>query len=207
MQVNGLMGGVYKISVWITKFAYLNLLWILFTLFGLIIFGFFPASVSTFAVVRKWLKCKGEFSLFHFFFSYYKKEFIKSNLLGIILLGIAFILYVDMKFILQNHTGFWGVVSSITVLAIILFIFMVLYVFPVYVTYQISVIKIIQNSFLYMFVNPKVTFIMIAALITLFLGGMYFPGATFIFGGSLYSFCIMWYADQAFVHVQQKNTS
>ncbi|MBU7591279.1 YesL family protein [Metabacillus halosaccharovorans] len=207
MQGNGLMSGFYKISGWISRFAYLNMLWIISSLLGLIIFGLFPATVSTFAVLREWIKEKDQVSVFHSFFTHYKKEFIKSNLLGIILSIIGFILYVDLKFIFHNHNGGWLIISSITVLVCIMFILMVLYVFPVYVTYQLSVFKIIQNSFLYMFVNPRVTIMMVAASITFYCAGLYFPGTTLIFGVSLYSFCIMWYSNRAFIGVQQKKDS
>lgn len=51
----GTVGGIYHISNWIMRLAYVNFLWILFTLAGFIVFGFFPATIATFAVVRKWI--------------------------------------------------------------------------------------------------------------------------------------------------------
>ncbi len=49
------MSALNKAFEWITKIAYLNLLWLGFTLLGLIIFGIFPATAATFTVARKWV--------------------------------------------------------------------------------------------------------------------------------------------------------
>lgn len=36
MELNGLMGVLYRFAEWIMRLAYANLLWILFTLTGLV---------------------------------------------------------------------------------------------------------------------------------------------------------------------------
>lgn len=40
-----IMRGLYTVTEWIYRFAIVNLLWILFTIAGLVIFGFFPATL------------------------------------------------------------------------------------------------------------------------------------------------------------------
>lgn len=79
----GIMGGFYRISEWIMRFAYVNILWIAFTLIGLVFLGFFPATASLFAVVRKWIQGNNEVPIFSFFWTNYKSSFLKSNILGI----------------------------------------------------------------------------------------------------------------------------
>ena len=37
--MEGLIGGIYRYSEWIMRLAYINILWILFTLLGLVVFG------------------------------------------------------------------------------------------------------------------------------------------------------------------------
>ena len=54
--MNPTSGFIYNVLEWITRFAYLNLLWILFSLAGGVIFGFFPATIAMFAIAREWLK-------------------------------------------------------------------------------------------------------------------------------------------------------
>jgi uncharacterized membrane protein YesL len=202
--MNGLLSGVYKFSTWITRFAYLNALWMLFSLVGLIIFGFFPATTAMFSIVREWIKGNDEHPIFSNFIQNYKKEFIKSNLLGLILLIIGLILYVNMKFLFLHNTGFWIIINSISVMVTVVYLLMSLYIFPVFVHYDFSLIRIIQNAFLYMLANLKQTIIMVAASVTLYYGTMFFPGVSLVFGSSLYSFCLMYYANRAFNHVDQK---
>jgi uncharacterized membrane protein YesL len=61
------------------KLAYLNLLWIVFSVGGLIVFGSIPASVSLFTIVRKWLINKEtDLPIFHTFFQNYKNEFLNQ---------------------------------------------------------------------------------------------------------------------------------
>ncbi|MDY0409153.1 hypothetical protein [Paracerasibacillus soli] len=39
--MNGFVAGYYRVSVWVTRFAYLNLLWIGFSALGLLFVTFF----------------------------------------------------------------------------------------------------------------------------------------------------------------------
>ncbi len=65
--MSGFIDGYYRFAVWVTKFAYLNLLWIAFSLLGLGLFGLFPATAAMFAVVRKWINGEKDIPVFHVF--------------------------------------------------------------------------------------------------------------------------------------------
>ncbi|WP_163538066.1 DUF624 domain-containing protein [Gracilibacillus sp. YIM 98692] len=205
--MNGLMSGVYKYSLWISRLAFLNVLWVFFSLIGLIIFGFFPATVAMFSIVRDWVKGKDDQPIISTFIKNYRKELIKGNLLGMIILFIGLILIIDIRFLFHNNSGIWMIVNGVTVMVTVIYLLTVLYVFPVFVQYELKLIDNIKNAFFYMLANPKATFMMVAATITLYLGMVYFPAVAFIFGGSLYAFCLMYYANQSFVHVEQKKTT
>lgn len=78
---------------------------------------------------------------------------------------------------------------------------MLLYVFPVYVHYDIKVLQVIKNSFFIMVLYPIITFIMIfMAVIVLYLMFQK-PSSTLFFSGSAISLIIMYFANLAF----QKN--
>src|SRR4051794_15867366 len=78
-----LNGNVYKYCDWIMKFGYLNLLWMLFTLTGLIIFGFMPATISLFTITRAWIRGNTDIPIWSTFLKVYKSEFVKSNKVGL----------------------------------------------------------------------------------------------------------------------------
>ncbi|WP_163536305.1 YesL family protein [Gracilibacillus sp. YIM 98692] len=69
--------------------AYINALWILFTLAGLIVFGFFPATTAMYAVFRKRVMGDESIKVFRLFWSTYRREFIKGNKLGYF--GLSFL--------------------------------------------------------------------------------------------------------------------
>src|SRR5690625_7256835 len=88
-------GGFYKAFDWIYRIAFLNVLWLLFSVVGPIIFGFFPATVAMFSIVRLSI-LQENVPIFHTFWTVYKRESIKSNLLALILSSIAYIFYFDL---------------------------------------------------------------------------------------------------------------
>src|SRR5690625_7993537 len=83
---------------WAFKLFYLNLLWLMFSLLGLGLLGVFPATVSVYTLLRNvMVKCNKNKKLFKTFWMTYKKEFVKSNVLGYTFIVFGSILYIDLK--------------------------------------------------------------------------------------------------------------
>lgn len=100
------MSKFYLLLEWIMWLAYINLLWIVSALFGLIVFGVFPATVAMFTVIRNLLiKDATGKQIFKTFIFTYKREFLKSNAIGIIITAIGYLLYLDFLFV-RNLMGF-----------------------------------------------------------------------------------------------------
>ncbi len=89
MYLGTFSGGIFSFCNWFYRLAYLNILWIGFTLLGAVIFGFFPASVALLSVLRQLLQ-KKEPVIFSAFWGYYKQEFKNSNKIGLIVGIIGF---------------------------------------------------------------------------------------------------------------------
>ena len=98
MEMEGLTGRFLRICEVISRLAYANLLWILFTVLGLGIFGFMPATVALFTVTRKWVMGDRDIPVFKTFWNTYRKEFFKSTLFGVVLFAIGYIIYIDLAF-------------------------------------------------------------------------------------------------------------
>src|SRR5690625_6922967 len=88
-----MMGRVFRWCEGIMRLAYVNLLWILFTILGLGIFGIFPATIALFAVTRKWVMGDRDIPVFSTFWQTFRKEFLKSTLLGWVLFVIGYMIY------------------------------------------------------------------------------------------------------------------
>src|SRR5699024_6009992 len=67
----------HYIATWVFNVAYLNLLWILFSIIGLVFFGLFPVTAAMFAIVRKWVILDvRDFYIFTIFLFFYLYDFL-----------------------------------------------------------------------------------------------------------------------------------
>ncbi|WP_117168744.1 YesL family protein [Paraliobacillus sediminis] len=195
---------LFTLTEWITRFAFLNLLWILFSLIGLLFFGLFPATVAMFTIIRKWLIGQSDLAIFPYFWKTYKREFLKSNLIGLIVVFVALIVYVDLFFMQTN--------SNLTLLLLhiplYLFIFScvltLLYLFPVYVHYDTKLVQTFKNAFLIMLIHPLHNLGMVGGIVIACFILSYIPGLAFFFGGSFIAYMIMGTTYHAFKKTENR---
>jgi len=193
------MSGLYTLTEWITKFAYVNLLWIGFSLLGLVLFGISPSTVAMFAVIRKWLMGESDIPVFQTFWDTYKKEFLRSNGLGLVLAILAIIIYIDL-FYIKIDTSF----QIPLYLIIFTIVITVLYIIPVYVHYEVKFIQLFKNAFFIMLVNPIPNMMMIIGFIAAIFVMKFIPALWFIFGGSITAGIIMASCYVAFQKIEKK---
>ncbi|MFY0762312.1 DUF624 domain-containing protein [Metabacillus dongyingensis] len=176
METNGLIGGFYKFSVLITRFALINVLWLLFNLpivyillsllvsddftslqMGLITiafispFIFFPATTAMYGVVRKWVMGESDIPILRSFLRYYKENY-KRSLLG----GFVFALF-WMSWIL-NYFMFFQQQSKFFIFMFILitafFFTWNAYFLSFTVHFEMKFIASLKNSFMLTVGNP-----------------------------------------------------
>ena len=192
MGLNNFSSSLYKICLVISKLAYVNLLWILFTILGLGVFGLMPATVGLFAVIRKWVMDDKDISIFKTFWHNYRKEFLKSNLLGLILFLIGLTLYID--YIILPTGGLYTVLRIILVTITILYAITLLYIFPIYVHYEWKIRSYLKNSLLLGIAYPHFTLLMIIGVFALYFICMSFPSVIPFFSLSSLGSMLMWIA-------------
>ncbi|MBU7591162.1 YesL family protein [Metabacillus halosaccharovorans] len=203
VQMNGIVGGFYKISEWIMKLAYINVLWILFTLIGLIVFGFFPATASMLAVNRKLIMGEVDIPIFKTFLTSYKEEFLKCNVVGMAMVVVGYFLYLDLTLV-REANGILSLLYFPLLMIILGFILTSFYVFPVIVHYDTKILQAIKNAFIIMLLHPLSTILMVAGTTSIYFLLITIPGLIPIFCGSLFSFVIMWSALLAFSKIEKK---
>ncbi|QGH36562.1 DUF624 domain-containing protein [Gracilibacillus salitolerans] len=197
MELSGMWGGFYRISVWVTRFAWLNILWIAFTLLGLILFGIMPATIAMFAVARKWVLKEYDTPVFETFFKEYKYNFLRANLFGLIIYIIGYFLSVFLKYTgLMNSSNLYPVLFGIFVLAAFLYVMLVLYIAPVYVHYQLRFWQYIRYAVSIGAVNLHYSICAITVLAGIYFASLKFPGITLFF-----SFSVSAYATMFIVHI------
>lgn len=88
-KINDFMIGILRV-------AYLNLLWIGFSLLGLGLFGAGPATYAMMKYYDRWLRCQEELPVGRTFWKFYKERFKQSVLVSWIILGVLSILIINI---------------------------------------------------------------------------------------------------------------
>lgn len=203
----GYVAWLYKVSDWIMKLALVNLLWIGFSLSGMLIFGFFPATIAMFTIVRQWIRKNYEIPVFHTFWNTYKMEFFKSNLLGIIFLLISYITYINIRFLSQLEGLVSDTLSVFYIGFIIIFIIIFLYIFPVFCHYKAKIAEHVKYALVIGVTHPLITLLMFIAVLFFYYVTLIIPAILLFFTGSGLAFVIMWLANFVFSKLESAKHS
>ncbi|SEN84882.1 Uncharacterized membrane protein YesL [Mesobacillus persicus] len=202
--MNSFISGFYRANEWVMRFALVNLLWFLFSLLGLVLLGFFPATTAMFAVIRKWIMGRSDISIFETFWHTYRKEWLRSNLFGAILLVIGFLIYFDLNIVYHSSDPLLQWSKYPLLILVISFSLALLYAFPSFVHYNVSLFNVLKNAFLIMLINPVYNVIMLLGLALIYLMANILPPFSIFFGGSAIAFVIMWSCYQSFLTIDRK---
>lgn len=203
MEFKGAMGGLYRITEWISRIAFSNILWALcsipflfmavmkmimlgsgaggpneqitlnWTLGILAPFTVFPATAALFTVVRKWVMGNTDVSTFRTFFQGYKENYFKSMLGGLIYTVLFVVMYVDVTVYMTQMANFKIVGILMLVLMIILFVSMFNF-FSIVVHYQMTFKEVVTNSVLLTLARPiRVFSTLIGAAVLVYIGLRY----------------------------------
>jgi uncharacterized membrane protein YesL len=204
VETHGFMGAINNVLEWISRLALLNLLWIFFSFLGLIVFGFFPATVAMFSVVRRWAMGDMEISITRVFWDSYKKEFTKSNLLGGIISCVGLVLVIDFLFLKQASPQIQSFLFIPFLIILILFICTLFYVFPMYVHYEMKLLEVLKNSFIVMIMRPISTIMMFVCGVGLMILLSFAPPLLIVCSGNVFALLMTKPAMNAFNHINHK---
>lgn len=198
MEFNGWFVYLSKFFEKIMLLAYLNLLWIGFTLAGLIIFGFFPATATMFSIARKWLHGETDIPLFRYFWKHFRMSFIQVNVIGILMFIIGFIIFIDIWFFLQSHTFVFQILAIFMIIAFFIYFILCLYLFPVYVHYHLTTLQYVHYCLIYVIGRPINSMLMVISFLFVLAVMYLLPSFIPIFGGSGLSILLMFVAKRVF---------
>ncbi|MFS0613445.1 YesL family protein [Lederbergia ruris] len=154
MAEQGWKNRLVRFAEWFSRLAYINLLWIGFTLLGVILLGFIPSTIAMFGVLRKWMKGELEGSVFGAFWTFYRQEFLKSNVAAVPFLVIGYIMYVDVVVFDFGSSMSMQILKFILYLLAFLYVLIAVYFFPVYVQYELKWYQYLKLSVLMAFATP-----------------------------------------------------
>jgi uncharacterized membrane protein YesL len=203
MERNRLLTGIYNLCKWITHFAYMNILWVLFTLLGGVVFGIIPSTVAMFAIARKTAMGEEDIPVFKTFWGTFRSEFLRSNLLGLILTGIGLVWYFDLHFFRQFEGSIYTIMNYAMMMLGMVFFILLIYVFPVYVHYDLKLYQYLTYALKIGFLRPaSVVFMFVGTLCTYYFL-IYLPGLIPLFGITFFVYFNMWIAYKSFQNIEE----
>ncbi|MDQ0257057.1 putative membrane protein YesL [Evansella vedderi] len=181
-----------RLGNWGFNLLLLNILWVLFSCIGLIIVGIFPATAALFAVLRELIMEDADTPVFKLFWSKFKAEFIQSNILGYIVILVGVVLYVDLRVLHQLDSGLLQLtLASITVVIGFAYLLILLYIFPVFVHFNLKLWQYPKHALILAIGRPFHTITLFAGIAIIILIYLAVPALIFAIGMSLISFIMM----------------
>lgn|SRR5690625_136376 len=191
--------GSYRFSVWLTRLAYLNLLWIAFTIIGLGIFGFMPATTAMFAIARKWLHGEVDIPITKTFWQQYKASFFQTNILGLILGGVGYLLVVEFRILQVQESMMYTIVGFGVLFILCMYGILLTYFFPIYVHFNLSLTEYLKWPLIIGIIHPLLSIFLLGLLgVGIYVLLMTVPAILFFFGGSTAAYIIMWGVSKTF---------
>jgi len=173
-----LMGSLHGLCDWIMRFSIINILWIIFNIpiifvtilmnftepkegyYALVVLIallmpllFFPATTAMFASVRQWVMQGTISPLLKSYWGYYKENYKKSFLGGLILTAAWTVLIADYYYFV-NRSTIW--LYIVLIIGIYLFVFSMNF-FSVASHYNLKLGSLFKNALLVTIGNPLLT--------------------------------------------------
>lgn len=196
--MNSIIEKLYSFCEWLMKLTYLNLLWICFSLLGLVIFGAAPAFAASSTITKKWLSKETDIPIFSTFLHVYKTEFVSSNKVAIIMAGIGASLYLNLLILSSESTILHQIFFPLTICLIAIYIMVFPFIFPVLIHFKAKTIQGIKLAIFSSLLNIHYTVLMLVILSLVMLIFMIIPAAFLLIGISVISMVFNWGASLSF---------
>ncbi|MHC8517238.1 YesL family protein [Sporosarcina sp. ITBMC105] len=192
-----------RVAYRMIELAYINILWIVFTLIGLVAFGIFPATSSMFVVVRKLIKEEESFKIFPAFWNAFRADFLKVNGFGLLFLTISYFFFFDFYF-LQQNSGKLQFLYPILIFILISGTVTFLFFFPVYAHFNLKFFQYIKQSFLIAITSPIEVILIGATAVGIYFITTFIPGIIPLFPGSVFAYVATLISFRAFARIETR---
>lgn len=205
LEKRGIIGFIYRIMEWITFIAYINFLWVLFTLLGVIIVGLPPATLAMFTVTKKVIIERiPDVKIFPTYWQVFKDNFFSANAFIWPLYIIGYVLFIDFQY-LSNLTGvMYYVMLFVFVNAAIILVIICVYIFPVQLKFNKGILETYKLSFVIGISYPFTTITLLVTVLVLGLMLERIPGTIPFFAASLVCITITFFTNIALTKIEEK---
>jgi len=206
MNAKQIVSSIDLILYWVTSLAFINVLWILFTLRGLVVGGAFPATIAALGVSRKLILRDSEVKIWQTFKQVYREEFLQSNILGWFLSIIGGLLYINFR-IISKSAGDFAIVTPFAFYFVLFFYsIIVIWSFPLLAHYKATWFQHVKNAFIIGLTKFHYTFAIGLLAFTVMYFSLEYPGLVPFFSISVFAMGGMWFSLKIFSKIDQKTT-
>jgi len=234
LEMRGLMGGLYRLTEWVMRLSFINLLWLAFSLFIpffllLVLYGvdpaeapegfyvlpilivcvlapftMFPATSAMFTIVRKFVQGADDAPIFKTFFKGFKENYVKSMLGGLFFVILYVVIYYNYTF----YTGQDGALKTLGFVFLFLTVLVIItnfHFFNFIVHLDLKFGKLLKNAALMTIGSPIISLgILGANLVILYVSYFKITFLVPFFTGSLMAFCTYWFYQRSFNRIVEK---
>lgn len=178
---------------WVTRLFYLNILWLVGCLLGLIVAGIGPATISLFETLKEVSWKNNEVPLTKHFIKIYKKQWRVINKWMILLYAMVLFFWIDYRLIVlfSSNTLIFKIVYPLFILLVSIVTITILYFFVFYTNFNLTTFKKIENSLLLSFSSPLQSLFIILFLVLHYNLILHWPFIFIFFLASLPAFIIV----------------
>lgn len=179
--------GVRTSCVWIARLAYLNLIWLLFVLAGLVVAGFFPAAAAGYQITRDWVHNPGtrEEPIFRRFGALFRANLVRANIAGAVIVIIAVLLGTALRLSWASGGQAWQLPAvGVAVIASVAFLGGLVHLPFVAAHMDAPASSLVKASWLYALANPASTLVVAAGWVGVSFALGAFPAAALFFSFS-----------------------
>jgi uncharacterized membrane protein YesL len=177
--MNILNSRFYRYTEKLVDLFLLNLLWLLMCIPVITIF---PATVSMYGVIRKWVMGKETNGIFLTFFSLFRECFLQSFGISILWIAVGFFIYLDFRIVHLDGSLMHLILLGILGLLSLFFLSITVYLFPIMAHFDTKWKNVIKNSLTMTIIYPLATILLILILlISLYLVNL-LPLLVFVLG-------------------------
>ena len=190
---------------WVATLAYLNLLWLGFSLLGLLVFGVGPATFAVHSLTITKLKQGDLAHIFPKFKSEFKKHFKDGNIYFGLVLAAAVFIYVDMRIVQalpQSTLIQFAVLPALIVLSALVLI-VATFTLGIYFVFNKPLMQSIKDSFWLSLISPVTDLVIVHAFLIGFLVYAYIPALMFFYSLSLYALITQWAMSKTFKRIKK----
>lgn len=161
------------------KLVYLNVMWLVFGSIGFFVLTIIPATITIYIMVNTILY-QQDMTIFKNFFRIFKKEYIPSQKLFLVLLLLGSIAYLDISFfydrVLEGNNTMNIILLWISLFFGFLYILILIHIGPVYIYFpKLSTIAKVKFALIMGFKTIGRSLVIMLSIILAFLYINYFP--------------------------------